>query len=215
MSRGEPAGAAATRARRIVKALRRLYPDADCELHHAGALQLLVATILSAQCTDERVNQVTPELFRQYPDAAAYANADREELEQAIRSTGFFRNKAKSLIGLGRALEELHGGEVPDQMNALVKLPGVGRKTANVILGTWFDQPAICVDTHVARLSQRLGWTEQRDPVKIEFELQEILPRADWTFTAHALIWHGRRVCRARKPLCESCELRPDCPFPE
>ena len=215
MNRGGSAAGAATRVRRIVKELHRLYPDADCELRHVNALELLVATVLSAQCTDERVNQVTPALFRRYPDAAAYGNADREELEQSIRSTGFFRNKAKSLIALGRALNEGHGGEVPDRMDALVKLPGVGRKTANVILGTWFDQPAIFVDTHVARLSNRLGWTEQRDPVKIESELQESLPRDQWTFIAHALIWHGRRVCKARKPACASCELRPDCPSSE
>jgi endonuclease-3 len=214
VSRRESAGAAAARAGRIVKRLHRLYPDADCELRHSSALELLVATVLSAQCTDERVNRVTPALFRRYPDAAAYGTADRDELEQAIRSTGFFRNKAKSLVALGRALDERHGGEVPDRMDALVKLPGVGRKTANVILGTWFDEPAIFVDTHVTRLSRRLGWTDHRDPVKIESELQEILPRAEWTFTAHALIWHGRRVCKARKPACAECELRPDCPFP-
>jgi endonuclease-3 len=152
-----------------MRALRRLYPDADCALAHSDPLQLLVATILSAQCTDERVNRVTPALFRRYPDAAAYA-AD------------------------------------------LVRLPGVGRKTANVVLGTWFGEPAIFVDTHVARLAGRLGWSRQRDPVKIELDLQKLLPRADWTFTAHALIWHGRRVCKARKPDCAACGLRPDCP---
>jgi endonuclease-3 len=203
------------RARRIVKGLHRLYPDADCALHHTSALELLVSTILSAQCTDERVNQVTPALFRRYPSAADYAAADRAELEQLIRSTGFFRNKAKSLISLGQALADRHAGEVPDVMEQLVELPGVGRKTANVVLGTWFSQSAIFVDTHVTRLSQRLGWTGQKDAVKIELELQKIVPRAEWTFTAHALIWHGRRVCKARKPACDVCALRADCPFPE
>jgi endonuclease-3 len=139
--------------------------------------------------------------------------AEPAELEELIRSTGFFRNKARSLIALGQALEERHAGEVPDSMEQLVELPGVGRKTANVVLGTWFDRPSIFVDTHVARLSKRLGWTDKKDPVKIEFELQRILPRAEWTFVSHALIWHGRRVCKARKPACDECELRPDCPF--
>ena len=202
------------RARRIVRGLRKLYPDTDCALNHSSALELLVATILSAQCTDERVNRVTPALFRSYTTAEDYAGADPVNVEEAIRSTGFFRNKTKSLINLGRTLVETHGGEVPDTMEALVKLPGVGRKTANVLLGTWFDQPAIPVDTHVTRLSGRLGLTQQKDPVKIEMELQRILPRKDWTFSSHALIWHGRRVCNARKPACDDCTLRGDCPFP-
>jgi len=200
------------RVGRVVRALRRIYPDADCALDHSDALQLLVATVLSAQCTDERVNQVTPTLFRRFPDASAYAAADPAELEQLIRPTGFFRNKARSLVGLGAALTATHGGRVPARMEELVELPGVGRKTANVLLGTWFGRPAIFVDTHVARLAGRLGWTTRRDPVKIELDLQRILPREDWTFTAHALIWHGRRVCKARKPACASCALRPDCP---
>jgi endonuclease-3 len=203
-----------TRARRIVRGLRKLYPDTDCALHHSSALELLVATILSAQCTDERVNMVTPALFRSYPAAEDYAGAEPADVEEAIRSTGFFRNKTKSLINLGKALVEQHGGDVPDTMEALVKLPGVGRKTANVVLGTWFDQPAIPVDTHVTRLSGRLGLTKQKDPVKIEMELQRILPEKDWTFSSHALIWHGRRVCKARKPACDDCTLRRDCPFP-
>jgi len=197
-----------------VRALRGLYPDADCALEHSGPLELLVATILSAQCTDERVNRVTPELFRRFPDAAAYAGADPAELEELIRSTGFFRNKARSLIGLGAALEERHAGEVPARMDDLVRLPGVGRKTANVLLGTWFGEPAIFVDTHVTRLAGRLGWSGHRDPLKIEIDLQRLLPREDWTFTAHALIWHGRRVCKARRPDCAACALRPDCPHP-
>jgi len=203
-----------SRAKRIVSGLRRLYPDATCALHHRSALELLVATILSAQCTDERVNQVTPELFRRYPDARAYAGADREALEQQIRPTGFFRNKAGSLIGLGRALVERHGGEVPSSMDELVKLPGVGRKTANVVLGTWFGVPSIPVDTHVTRLAGRLELSASKDPEEIELDLQHVLPRASWTFASHALIWHGRRICQARKPLCAECGLRRDCPFP-
>jgi endonuclease-3 len=213
-AKGETAAELRKRARRIVKGLRRLYPDADCALHHSSPLELLVATILSAQCTDERVNKVTPSLFEQFPAAADYAAADMAELEEAIRSTGFYRNKAKSLQALGRALVERHDGEVPDRMEDLVKLAGVGRKTANVLLGTWHGKPAITVDTHVSRLSGRLGFTGQKDAVKIEYELMEILPEKDWTFSSHALIWHGRRVCKARKPDCDHCALRPDCPFP-
>jgi endonuclease-3 len=203
------------RARRIVRGLHKLYPDADCALHHNNALELLVATILSAQCTDERVNQVTPALFRRFPAAVDYAEADPRELEDYIRSTGFFRNKTRSLTGLGQALVERHGGEVPGRMEHLVQLPGVGRKTANVLLGTWFGKPAITVDTHVTRLSHRLALARAGDAVKIELELQEALPRKEWTFSSHALIWHGRRVCKARKPACDSCALRPDCPFPD
>jgi endonuclease-3 len=202
----------AARARKVVRGLRKAYADADCALHHQNALELLVATILSAQCTDERVNQVTPGLFRRYPTAADYAAADPAELENWIRSTGFFRNKAKSILGLGQALVERHGGEVPEEMEQLVELPGVGRKTANVVLGTWFGKPAIPVDTHVTRLSNRLGFTRQENAVKIELELQKLIPREDWTFASHALIWHGRRVCKARRPDCEACTLRPDCP---
>jgi endonuclease-3 len=202
------------RARRVVRGLRRLYPDGDCALHHRSALELLASTILSAQCTDERVNQVTPALFRRFPDAAAYAAADPEELTELIRSTGFFRNKTRSLIGLGQALVERHGGEVPRTMDELVRLPGVGRKTANVLLGTWFGVPSIPVDTHVTRLSQRLALSRNKDPVKIEFDLQELFLEKDWTFASHALIWHGRRVCRARAPECERCGLRRECPYP-
>jgi endonuclease-3 len=204
---------ARTRARRIVSRLRASYTEADTALNHRSALELLVATILSAQCTDERVNQVTPALFAEYTDAEAYARADRTKLEQRIRPTGFFRNKAASLIGLGQALVERHDRQVPATLEELVELPGVGRKTANVVLGTWYGQAAITVDTHVNRLSNRLGWTERKDPVKIEFELQQLLPENDWTFASHALILHGRRVCTARKPDCENCVLRSDCPF--
>jgi endonuclease-3 len=203
----------AERASKIVRKLHDLYPDADCALVHSGPLELLVATILSAQCTDERVNKVTPALFRAYPDAGAYAEATPAELEEAIRSTGFFRNKTKSLIGLGRALVERHDGEVPESMELLTELPGVGRKTANVILGTWFGRPAITVDTHVTRLSNRLGLVDLKDAVKIELALQKLLPEKEWTFTSHALIWHGRRVCKARKPDCDNCGLRSECPY--
>lgn len=203
------------RARRIVDGLRRLYPDADCALNHSNPLELLVATILSAQCTDERVNQVTPDLFQEFPDAKAYAEAEQATVEARIKSTGFFRNKAKALVSLGQALTDRHGGEVPDTMEQLVELPGVGRKTANVILGTWFGQPAITVDTHVIRLSQRLELSRHKDPVKIEADLRSLFPRTDWTFASHALIWHGRRVCKARTPACTDCGLNRDCFFPE
>lgn len=209
--------AAPRRARvlRIVAALHAAHGDATCALHHGSALELLVSTILSAQCTDERVNKVTPALFRKYPDAHAYAEADTPALEAEIRSTGFFRNKAKSLIGLGSALVERHGGEVPDRMDDLVRLPGVGRKTANVLLGTWFGRPAIPVDTHVGRLAGRLGLSFAADPEAIERDLTELIPETEWTFASHALIWHGRRICHARKPDCGACTLRPDCPFPD
>lgn len=203
-----------SRGRRIVHGLRRLYPDATCSLHHDSALELLVATILSAQCTDERVNQVTPALFRRYRSADDYAAANLAELEDAVRSTGFFRNKAKALISMGRALVEKHGGKVPETMEEFVRIPGVGRKTANVILGTWFRRPAITVDTHVARLSERMELSKERDPEKIERDLMEIFPESDWTFASHALIWHGRRVCAARRPQCDRCGLRADCPYP-
>jgi endonuclease-3 len=209
------AAALRARARRIVRSLHRLYPDATCALHHRNALELLVATILSAQCTDERVNQVTPALFRAYPTAADYARADLRELEERIRPTGFFKNKAKALQALGRALVERHGGEVPARMEDLVELPGVGRKTANVVLGTWFGRPAITVDTHVSRLAARLELSRHTDPVKIEFDLMEILPEKEWTFASHALIWHGRRVCKALRPQCDRCGLRADCPYPQ
>jgi len=202
------------RARRIVRTLRKLYPEAHTELRHRDPLQLLVATILSAQCTDERVNLVTPALFAKYRTAADYARAKTPELEALIRSTGFFRNKAKSITGLGRALMERHGGKVPETMEELIELPGVGRKTANVLLGSWFHLPAIPVDTHVQRVSGRLALTRETDPVAIESDLQEAFPEKDWTFASSALIWHGRRVCHARKPDCPRCALRPDCPFP-
>ena len=212
--RAESAAGRAARAKRIVAGLRRLYAGATTELDHGSALELLVATILSAQCTDARVNTVTPHLFRKYRTAKDWANARLAVVEDEIRPTGFFKNKSKALVGLGQALVERFNGEVPDRMEQLVTLPGVGRKTANVVLGTWFGQPAIPVDTHVTRVSQRLQLTRNSDPVKIELDLMKLLPESAWTFTSHGLILHGRRVCLARKPDCPRCTLRPDCPFP-
>nr|WP_246422431.1 endonuclease III [Nocardiopsis mwathae] len=200
------------RARRINRELTRLYPDAHCELDFTDPLELLVATILSAQCTDKRVNAVTPTLFARYRTAADYAAADREELEGIIRSTGFFRAKANSIIGLGQQLCERHGGEVPGTLNALVRLPGVGRKTANVVLGNAFGVPGLTVDTHFGRLVRRLGWTAATDPVKVEHEIAALFPPKDWTMLSHRLIWHGRRVCHARRPACGACALAPLCP---
>jgi endonuclease III len=197
----------------VLARLREAHPDAHCELDHETPLQLLMATILSAQCTDKRVNMVTPLLFRTYPSALALANAQQEELEQIIRSTGFFRNKAKSLIALGKALVERHNGEVPCSMEDLVKLPGVGRKTANVILGNAFNRnEGVVVDTHVGRLSLRLGLSKQKDPVKVEQDLMPLFPRDDWAMVAHVLIFHGRRVCDARAPKCDICTVNEICP---
>jgi endonuclease-3 len=193
--------------------LKRAHPDAHCELDHESALQLLMATILSAQCTDKRVNMVTPTLFKRYPDAQSLANARQEDLEEVIRSTGFFRNKAKSLIALGKALVERHEGEVPGTMEDLVKLPGVGRKTANVILGNAFNRnEGVVVDTHVGRLSARLGLTTETDAEKIERVLMPLFPQNEWAMLAHVLIFHGRRVCDARKPRCDICALSDICP---
>ena len=192
--------------------MAQLYPDAHCALHYANPLQLLIATMLSAQCTDERVNRVTPALFARYPNARAFAEADQDELEKMIQSTGFFRNKAKNIIACCRQLQELHGGEVPRMMEELVPLPGVGRKTANVLLGNAFDVPGIPVDTHVGRLSQRMGLSEYTDPVKIERDLMALIPRKQWTMFAHRMIFHGRQACHARKPLCSKCQLAALCP---
>jgi endonuclease III len=200
------------RARRMAKLLAETHPDAHCELNHEGALQLTVATILSAQCTDQRVNEVTPKLFARYPTAADYAAADRAELEEMIKPTGFFRNKTDSLIKLGQALVERFDGEVPGRMADLVTLPGVGRKTANVILGNAFGVPGLTVDTHFARLVHRFGWTTEADPVKIENDVAALIERRDWTMLSHRLIFHGRRVCHARKPACGACPLAKDCP---
>ena len=200
-------------ALQVLSRLKREYPDARTELHYETPLQLLVATILSAQCTDKRVNMVTPLLFQTYPTAASLADAPPEKVEEIIKSTGFFRNKTKSLIGLGKALVERHNGEVPDTMEALVKLPGVGRKTANVVLGNAFGtNVGVVVDTHVARVSQRLGLTRETDPVKIEQDLMPLFPQQDWALLAHLLIFHGRRVCESRRPKCEICVLNDICP---
>ena len=200
-------------ARSIERLLRKAYPEAECELVHHDALELAVATILSAQCTDKRVNIVTPALFARFPDAPALAAADQQDVEALIRSTGFFRNKAKNIIGMARALIERHGGEVPRTMDELVALPGIGRKTANVILGNAFGlSEGVVVDTHVARLSARLGLTRETDPVKIERALMALFPRSSWTLLSHLLIWHGRRVCDAKRPRCPDCVLRRICP---
>jgi endonuclease-3 len=200
------------RARRILNVLAKLYPDAHCALHYDNPLQLLIATILSAQCTDVRVNMVTPALFASFPDARAFAEADRGKLEKAIQSTGFYRNKAKNIQACCKILVEQHGGEVPASMEELVPLPGVGRKTANVILGNAFGIPGITVDTHVGRLSRRLGLTLADDPVKVEHDLMPIIPQKDWTIFSHRMIFHGRQICFARKPNCPGCALADICP---
>jgi endonuclease-3 len=201
------------RVRKIIARLEREYPDATCALHHASALELVVATILSAQCTDARVNMVTPVLFAKYRTSGDYAAADPRVLEREIQSTGFFRNKTKSIIGMAQALVERHGGEVPDTMEALTELPGVGRKTANVILGTWFKKnEGVVVDTHVQRLTRLLKLTRHDDPVKIERDLMDLLPRDKWTWWSHTLIQHGRQVCIARRPKCEACVVTKLCP---
>ena len=200
------------RARRIDRVLAETYPDAHCELDFTTPLELLVATILSAQCTDARVNMVTPKVFATYPTAAHYAAADRDQLETMIQSTGFFRAKTNSLIGLGQALVERYGGEVPGRLDALVTLPGVGRKTANVVLGNAFGVPGITVDTHFGRLARRFGWTAETDPDRVEAEVGALFPKRDWTMLSHHLIWHGRRMCHARKPACGACPVARLCP---
>jgi endonuclease-3 len=197
----------------ILEKLRATYPHAHCELHFRNPYQLLIATILSAQCTDVRVNMVTPALFKKYPDASRMAAAPQEDIESLIRSTGFYRNKAKNIRAASAALVENHGSQVPRELDALTVLPGVGRKTANVVLGNAYGiEAGIVVDTHVARLSKRLGLTKHSDPVKIERDLVKIIPQKDWTLWSHLLIWHGRRRCSARKPDCAHCELAPLCP---
>jgi endonuclease III len=215
MALREPLEAKKTRARKILTALERAYPDATIALHFTTPLELLVATILSAQCTDERVNQVTPALFRTYRSAADYARAKPEPLEKAIHSTGFFRAKAKAIVGMARALVDEHGGEVPRARDALVSLPGVGLKTANVVLGNAFGEPAIAVDTHVFRVSQRLGLARSEDSVQIHDQLCEVLPRRSWTRASHLFQAHGRRTCTARKPACPVCPVRALCPWPD
>lgn len=218
-STGDPAAlpapsavALVRRARRIDRELAVVYPDARCELDFTTPLELLVATVLSAQCTDKRVNQVTPALFARYPDAAAYAAADPSELEEMIRPTGFFRPKARALSGIGVALVERFGGEVPATLEDLVSLPGVGRKTANVVLGDAFGVPGITVDTHVGRLVRRWGWTTSEDPVRVEHEIGALIERKEWTQFSHRTIFHGRRVCFARRPACGACPIARLCP---
>ena len=200
------------RARRINKELALLYPDAHCELDFTNALELSVATILSAQCTDKRVNEVTPKVFARYRTAADYAGADRAKLEELVRPTGFYRNKTNSLIKLGQALVERFDGEVPRTLTELVTLPGFGRKTANVVLGNAFGVPGITVDTHFGRLARRWKWTEETDPVKVEMVVNELIPKKDWTDLSHRVIWHGRRMCHARKPACGVCPIARWCP---
>jgi endonuclease-3 len=200
------------RASAIIERLAERYPDAYCALNYDGPLQLLVATILSAQCTDARVNLVTPALFARYPDVRAFAKARQRELEKLIQSTGFFRNKARNIIACCRAIVARHCGKVPDTMEELVALPGVGRKTANVVLGNAFAVPGIPVDTHVARLSRRMGLTVHTDPVKIERDLMQVIPESEWTTFGHRMIFHGRQVCHARNPLCDECPLDGVCP---
>ncbi len=210
----ESADARAARARRVVRALARAHPDAHCALHHRDAFELLMATILAAQCTDEKVNQVTRELFARYPDARALAAADPSELEALVRPTGFYRQKARSLLEASRGIVERFDGRVPDDLDSLVSLRGVARKTANVVLGTVFGQPALAIDTHMRRVHQRLGLTASDDPDAIERDLQTLVPRAQWTAHTYRAIQHGRVTCTARAPRCDGCALRADCPWP-
>src|SRR6059036_475205 len=203
------------RARKILRDLKKAYPDAKIALDYTSPLELLVATILAAQCTDERVNMVTPDLFKKYPTARHYARTAPETLEQEIRSTGFFRSKTRSIMGMAKALVDDHGGEVPRTREALTALPGVGLKTANVILGNAFGQPAIAVDTHVFRVAQRLGLARSEDADEIHDQLVEVLPRREWTLITHLLTTHGRRTCSARKPACPVCPVRALCRWPD
>lgn len=200
------------RARKINRTLAVAYPNAFCELDFSNPLELLVATVLSAQCTDKRVNAVTPALFRRYRTAADYAEANLEEVEQMIKSTGFYRSKAKSIVGLGQVIEDNYEGEVPDTLEQLVKLPGVGRKTANVVLGNAFDTPGITVDTHLGRLARRWKLTEHEDPVQVERDLMELIERKEWTLFSHRAIFHGRRICHSRRAACGACFLAHQCP---
>lgn len=201
------------RVPRILAVLKKLYPDVTTALKHRNPLQLLVSTILSAQCTDERVNKVTPALFRRYRTARDFAGARPEELEDLIRSTGFFRSKARAIREAARQIVTEFGGKVPDTMEGLTRLRGVGRKTANVVLGSAFGKnEGIVVDTHVGRLSRRLGLTKEKDPVKVELDLMKLIPKKEWTLFSHQLVWHGRKVCKAIKPRCPDCDLAPLCP---
>jgi endonuclease-3 len=200
------------RARKVDRALAATYPDARCELDFRTPFELLVVTVLSAQTTDRRVNSISPALFAAYPDATAMAGADRDKVESIIQPTGFFRAKTESLLKLSQALVERFGGEVPGRLEDLVTLPGVGRKTANVVLGNAFGVPGLTVDTHFGRLVRRLGWTEESDPVKVEMAVAALFPKRDWTMLSHHLIWHGRRVCHARNPACGACPVARWCP---
>ncbi len=200
------------RAQAMYRILSKTYPDVKCELNFKNPLQLLVATVLSAQCTDKRVNAVTPALFKKYRNAQDFAGADIRELQSLIKSTGFFRAKAKSIKGLATTIVTKHNSKVPDTLEELVKLPGVGRKTANVVLGHAFDTPGLTVDTHFGRLVRRFGWTKETDPVKVEFAVMDLIPRKEWTNLSQRLIWHGRRVCHSRKPACAACALYKLCP---
>lgn len=207
-----PDTALVRRARKVDRVLAETYPDARCELDFANAFELLVVTVLSAQTTDRRVNAVRPTLFAAYPDARAMASAPRDDLERIVGPLGFFRAKTESLLKLSAALVADHGGEVPPRLDDLVRLPGVGRKTANVVLGNAFDVPGITVDTHFGRLVRRLGWTDETDPVKAEHAVGALFPKRDWTMLSHHLIWHGRRVCHAKKPACGACPVARWCP---
>lgn len=206
---------AKNRINKILKILSNTYPDVKTALAHRNPLEMLIATILSAQCTDARVNEVTKTLFRKLQTVKDFAEVPIEDLEEMIRPTGFYRNKAKSIKACCAALLKKHGGKVPDNMEALVQLPGIGRKTANVVLGSAFGIPGIVVDTHVMRVSQRIGLTEESDPVKIEFDLMRLIPKKDWIDFSHQMIWHGRRLCPARKPKCPQCPLRELCDYGE
>jgi endonuclease-3 len=209
---GETSTQLVRRARKMHKVLTETYPDAHCELDFSTPLELLVATILSAQTTDVTVNKVTPTLFAKYPDAIAYAEADREEMEAILKPTGFFRAKTNSLLKLGQALVDDYDGVVPNKLEELVKLPGTGRKTANVVLGNAFGIPGITVDTHFGRLVRRFGWTTEEDPVKVEHIIGDLFPKKDWTMLSHRLIFHGRRRCHAKKPACGACPIAQWCP---
>ena len=200
------------RAQAIYRILTKRYPNVRCELDFKNPLQLLIATVLSAQCTDKRVNAVTPALFKRYKKVGDFASADLRELQGIIKSTGFYRAKAKNIKGLATKILSEYNGKVPDKLEELIKLPGVGRKTANVVLGHAFDTPGITVDTHFGRLSRRFGWTKETDPVKVEFEVMELIPRKEWTNLSQRMIWHGRRICHARKPACGACPLAELCP---
>ena len=196
----------------MYRVLSKSYPNVRCELDFNNPFQLLVATVLSAQCTDKRVNQTTPALFKKYKSIKKMASADQKDIERLIKSTGFFRAKAKNIKGLSQKIMLDFGGEVPDKLEQLITLPGVGSKTANVVLGHAFDTPGITVDTHFGRLSRRFGWTKENDPVKVEFEVAELIPEKEWTNLSQRMIWHGRRVCHSRKPACGACSLSKLCP---